>query len=202
MKNNEYGLTKSEKLFADAYLADKDLNGTQAYLSIHPNSSKQAAGVSAHRMLKNAKIQLYIADKMKEREKRTEITQDMVVKELACMAFAKASDYAKVIEHQAVYTTDDGTRIPLYDKDGKELLVKAVDVQLTDNLTEDQVRAIAGIKNGKYGVEVSLNDKTKALELLGRHLGMFKDKLDISGALDTEKSKLDDLIAQMVGEDE
>ncbi len=50
--------------------------------------------------------------------------------------------------------------------------------------------AIAGIKEGDNVIEVKLNDKGKALELIGRHLGMFKDKLEVSGALDTEKPSL------------
>ncbi len=40
--------------------------------------------------------------------------------------------------------------------------------------------------------------KKKALELLGRHLGMFKDKLEVTG-LEAEQTKLDDLIRQMRG---
>ena len=47
-----------------------------------------------------------------------------------------------------------------------------------------------------------LSDKLKALELIGRHLGMFKDKIELSGGLDTEKTKLDDLLQQMRGGDE
>ena len=42
-------------------------------------------------------------------------------------------------------------------------------------------------------------DRVRALELLGRHLGMFKDKVELSGGLDTEKTKLDDLLQQMRG---
>ena len=43
-------------------------------------------------------------------------------------------------------------------------------------------------------------DKIKALELLGKHLGMFEDKVKLSGTLETEKTKLDDLISQMRGD--
>jgi phage terminase small subunit len=46
--------------------------------------------------------------------------------------------------------------------------------------------------------EVRMADKLKALELIGRHLGMFRDKVEVSG-LEAEKSKLDDLITQMRG---
>jgi len=57
-------------------------------------------------------------------------------------------------------------------------------------MPRDKMGAIAGIKEGDNVIEVKLNDKGKALELIGRHLGMFKDKLEVSGALDTEKPSL------------
>ena len=55
------------------------------------------------------------------------------------------------------------------------------------------------IKDGKYGIEIKLNDKEKALELLGRHLGMFKDKVEVSG-LEDEKKKLADILQQLRGD--
>ena len=48
------------------------------------------------------------------------------------------------------------------------------------------------------GADKYLNDKEKALELLGRHLGMFKDKLEVS-AMDEEKSKLEAILKQIGG---
>ena len=126
------------------------------------------------RMLTNANVAKYITERMEERQKRTEITQDRVLKELAVIAFAKATDYAEV-------------------KDGQVI------IKDTEELNEQQARAIAGIKEGKFGVEVKLNDKEKALELLGRHLGMFKDKVEVSG-LDEEKKKLEDILQQIRGD--
>lgn len=190
-------LTEKQKRFANEYLID--LNATRAYKVAYPNVKKDStASQAGSRMLRNVKVAAYIEKRMRDREKRTEITQDMVLKELAAIGFAKASDYAKVIEKQAVYTSEEGTRIPLYDENGNPVMVNDVKLTLTDELSEEQVRAIAGIKQGKYGIEVAQCDKVKALELLGRHLGMFKDKVEVSG-LDEEKSKLDDLIEQMRG---
>ena len=71
----------------------------------------------------------------------------------------------------------------------------------TDELTHDQRAVIAGVKNGKFGTEIKTNDKVRALELLGKHLGMFKDRVEVSGTLKAEQSKLADLIKQM-SEDE
>ena len=72
-------------------------------------------------------------------------------------------------------------------------------------LPEDTA-AIQSVKVKTFGEdglerEIKMADKLKALELLGKHLGMFRDKLEVSGTLETEKTKLDDLLQQMRGGD-
>lgn len=166
-------MTEKQKIFADEYLID--LNATRAYRKAYPSVKRdETAAQAGSRMLRNVKVAAYIQERMQERQKRTEITQDRVLQELAAIAFAKATDYAEV----------------------KDECVKIKD---TKDLDEQQIRAIAGIKEGKFGIEVKLNDKEKALELLGRHLGMFKDKVEISG-LEEEKKKLGDILEQLRGD--
>lgn len=190
-------LTKGRKRFADEYLID--LNGTRAYKVVYPNvKNDETAAAAAARLLRDVKVQEYIDKRIKDREKRTEITQDMVVKELAAIAFSNASDYAKVIEKQAVYTAENGRRIPLEDENGNPIMINDVELTLTENLSTEQKKALSGIKHGKYGIEVASCDKVRALELLGRHLGMFKDKVEVSG-MQEEMSKLDNLLKQVGG---
>ena len=166
-------MTEKQKIFADEYLID--LNATRAYRKAYPSVKRdETAAQAGSRMLRNVKVAVYIQERMQERQKRTEITQDRVLQELAAIAFAKATDYAEV----------------------KDECVKIKD---TKDLDEQQIRAIAGIKEGKFGIEVKLNDKEKALELLGRHLGMFKDKVEVSG-LEEEKKKLGDILEQLRGD--
>ena len=158
-------MTKKQKIFADEYLID--LNATRAYRAAYPSVKKdETARANGSRMLTNANVAKYISERMQERQQRTEVTQDMVVKELAAIAFARATDYAAV---------KGGT----------------VCIKNTDALSDDQIRAIAGIKEGANGIEIKLNDKEKALELLGRHLGMWNDKLDI------KTPAIDDSIKEM-----
>ena len=146
-------MTEKQKRFCDEYLID--LNATRAYKVAYKNvKSDDVANAAASRLLTNVNVKNYIDDCMEERQKRTEVTQDRVIQELAAIAFSKVTDYATV----------------------KDDMVKIKD---TDELTEKQIRAISGIKEGKFGIELKLNDKEKALELLGRHLGMWNDKLDI-----------------------
>ncbi len=166
-------MTEKQKIFANEYLID--LNATRAYRVAYPSVKKdETAAAAATRMLRNVKVAAYIQERMRERQKRTEITQDRVLQELAAIAFAKATDYAEVEDGQVI-------------------------IKDTVNLDEQQVKAIAGIKEGKYGIEVKLNDKEKALELLGRHLGMFKDRMEVSG-LEEEKKKLGDILDQLRGD--
>lgn len=113
---------------------------------------------------------------MAERSKRTVITADMVINELATIAFANGTDFAHVVERPLIlnnsYVVDPDT--------GQIRTNKAVELIPTDKLPEDKRKAISGIKEGKYGIEVTSCDKLKALELLGRHLGMFRDKVNRS----------------------
>lgn len=165
-------MTKKQKIFADEYLID--LNATRAYKVAYPSVKKdETAAQAGSRMLRNVKVAAYIQERMEERQKRTEITQDRVLEELAAIAFARATDFAEIKDDRVI-------------------------IKDTAGLTERQIKAIAGIKEGKFGIELKLNDKEKALELLGRHLGMFKDRLEVSG-LEDEKKKLGDILEQLRG---
>ena len=141
------------------------------------------AAASATRLLRNVKVTEYIHNRMDDRKKRTEITQDMVLNELALIAFSNATDYANVIEREATVEIN-GKLQPLLDEEGNSVKYRTVEPVLTKELTEEQSRVISVMKKGKDGFEVRPYDKIKALELLGRHLGMFNDKMELSG--DTE----------------
>lgn len=138
-------LTEKQKRFVAEYLVD--LNATQA--AIRAGYSERTADRIGPELLGKTCVSAEIQRAIQARQKRTEITQDMVLRELAAIGFAKASDYAQV-------TASGGVRITP-----------------TEELSDVQRRALSGIKEGKFGVEVSSYDKVKALELLGKHLGMF-----------------------------
>lgn len=42
----------------------------------------------------------------------------------------------------------------------------------------------AGVKRTKDGIELRTHDRKAVLELIGRHLGMFKDKVEVSGQVE------------------
>lgn len=175
-------ITDKQKAFVDEYLID--LNATRAYRAVYKAvKSDETAKAAASRLLTNVNVKDYLDRRMKDREKRTEITQDKVLAELAKIAFANGSDFAKVVQKSF--------KRPKYDEDTKEVIgeedvyYKTVDVELTEEIPKDKLAAISGIKSTKEGIEVKMNDKVKALELIGRHLGMFNDKLEVKGEIKT-----------------
>lgn len=176
-------LTEKQKIFVNEYLID--LNATRAYKVAYKSCKKdETAAVNGNRMLRNAKVKEYINKRMKDREQRTEITQDKVLEEIAKIAFANGTDFAKVVTKSFMK--------PVLDKEGnptgeeKEVFYKDVEIEDTENMPEDKRKAISAIKQTKFGISIESCDKVRALELLGKHLGMFTDKVEHSGAIANE----------------
>jgi len=151
--------------FVDEYMVD--FNATQA--AIRAGYKAKTAHVIGAENLRKPKIAEEIARRQKDLQKRTEVSQDRVVKELARIAFANIADYIHV--ETQTRTKDDGT----------EVTYQTVMFNETQELSADQRAALAVVKQSVNGVELKLHDKIKALELLGRHIGMFNDKLSLSG---------------------
>lgn len=142
-------LTEKQARFVEEYLVD--LNATQAAIRAG-YSEKTARSVGCENLTK-PDIQEAIKSAMSLRSERTEITQDMVLRELAAIGFSRITDYVNI-------------------KNG------VVELNDTSSLTDSQNASIASIKEGKFGIELKNYDKLRALELLGQHLGMFHGKSD------------------------
>ncbi|MEG1345597.1 MAG: terminase small subunit [Acidaminococcaceae bacterium] len=160
-------LNDKHKRFCEEYLVD--LNATQAYIRAGYKVSERVAAVNAVRLMAKPEVQEYIARRQKELQRKTGITQEWVLEELYRVAAANASDFATI------------------KKVGR---FRTVDVLATEDIPEDKLSAIAGVKQGNFGIEVKLHDKLKALELLGKHLGLF-DNPDKGN--DGEVTIIDDL---------
>lgn len=169
-------LTEKQKKFVNEYL--KDLNATRAYKSAYPTCKKdETANVNGSKLLRNTKVAEYLEKRMRKRSERTEITQDNVLKELASIAFAKVTDFVTV-ENGCVMIKD------------------------TSEIPEALLPAIESIKEGKNGIEIKFHDKNKSLEMLGRHLGMFNDKVQVSGTLNNPMEGLTtEELKKLIGDD-
>ena len=148
-------LSEKQKRFVAEYLVD--LNATQA--AIRAGYSKRTARSQGQRMLTNVDIQDAVQAAMREQQARTGVTQDRVIRELEKIAFADRSAYARVVTVRAA----DACKRP----------VQVVELADTEELTDDQRAALAGVEETRNGIKISSYDKLKALELLGRHLGVF-----------------------------
>lgn len=161
-------LTEKQRKFVEEYLID--LNATQA--AIRAGYSVKTANEQGSQNLAKLSIQEEIAKEMAERSKRTGINQDRVVLELAKIAFVKITD-----------VVDDEGRIKQDAADEDLACIESVKVKEIPTRSGD-----VGIER-----EVKLSPKLKALELLGKHLGMWNDKLDVNVTLPVVITGEDDL---------
>ena len=151
-------LTEKQKRFVDEYLID--LNATQA--AIRAGYSSKSASEQGCRLLANVNVRACVDKAMAERSKRTGINADRVLWELGKIAFVNAID---------VINMDDATILSEAARDD------------TAAIASVKVKIIPGEDGDGVEREVRLADKLKALELCGKHLGMFTDKLDITGPI-------------------
>lgn len=158
-------MTPKQARFVDEYLID--LNATQA--AIRAGYSKKTAEWIGPQLLGKTHVSEAVSERMKAREQRTEITQDRVLKELARLAFLdirKAFDENGNLKH--VKDLDDETAAAIAGMEVSE--INAGDVQ------------IGSLK------KIKLSDKKGALELIGRHLRMWNDKLDLNANINVADS--------------
>lgn len=153
-------LTRQQKIFADEYLID--LNGTRAYRVAYPATKKEETAASnASRLIRNDNVSAYIQAAMDARSKRTEITQDRVLKEYARIAFFDPRKFFK----------PDGSLKKITElDDDSSACISGMDI-ITKN-----VMGSDGNFEPEYTKKIKIADKLKALQDIGRHLNMFKEQ--------------------------
>lgn len=176
-------MTEAQKRFADEYLID--LNATRAYKVAYSRCKKdETANVNGSKLLRNTKVQEYLSKKQKEIEKRTEVTQDMVVQELARIAFFNIKDiYSKDGTLKQIKDIDNNTAKAIA---SVKTLQKAGSMKININMQgQDEEIPLEHVE--EQTIEFKTNDKVKALELLGKHLGMFNDiNVNMKNAIQVE----------------
>jgi len=169
IEQSEFQITDRMKKFVDEYLVD--FNATQA--AIRAGYSPDTANEQGSQLLARPDIRELVAEGQKEVMERTQTFQDNAVDELKIVGFSDLADFLTV-------------------KEGG-----IVEQKSFDQLTKEQTKCIKKIKqvvrsthaadgsllHQTATLEIELHDKLKALELLGRHLGMFNDTLRLEGAL-------------------
>lgn len=151
-------LTKKQQMFVKEYLVD--LNATQA--AIRCGYSEKTAKEQAYRLFTNVHIMESVQAGMDKRSERVGVTGDRVLEEIGHSAFVDPAKF--------------------FDEHGRLLQIH--------DMPEEVRRSIAGIKvrkerSGEFDednkpimddiTEIKVNDKTKNLELYGKHLKLFND---------------------------
>ncbi len=148
-------MTKKQKLFVEEYLID--LNATQA--AIRAGYSPDTAGSIGGENLKKPEISAAIAKAMAERSRRTGINQDRILQEIAKLALVNIDD---VVDLETGKIKESATKEDL-------ACIQSIKIKPTEFGTER---------------EIKFYDKKGSLEMAGKHLGMFKDKLELEADMD------------------
>jgi phage terminase small subunit len=169
-------LTAKQQAFVDEYLID--LNATQA--AIRAGYSVKTAEQQGYQLLQKTSVSEAIAVAMAKRSRRTGISQDRILQQLAKIAF---SDMKDVMEWKTIqYPLTDFEGKPILDPDGNQETDPHLRIILKESSEVDGavIQEISeSNKGGMITHTVKLNDRMKALELLGKHLGMWTDKQQI-----------------------
>lgn len=160
-------MTPKQEAFALAYVETG--NASEAYRRAYnaENMSERAIAVEASRLLGHPAVSLKVTSLRKAAEERTGITVDRVLNELGRVAFSDIRD--------VVHWHEDG-----------------VDLIPSNDITADVAATIREVKVSKTTTrgkddyeqtreqrEVKLYDKLRALELIGKHLGVFVERSEV-----------------------
>lgn len=157
-------LTPKQERFVDEYLVD--LNATAAA----GRAGYRQPNAQGPRLLVNVGVAAAIAAAQVERGRRTQLSADQVLRELALVA---TSDVTR-------YEVDDRGRLTL-PEGADPALFRAV------SSYKRKVRSLGGDDGGtEVETEIKLWPKVQALELLARHLGMLIERLEVKGGMTVE----------------
>lgn len=148
-----------------------DLNAKQA--AIRAGYSRRTAEVQGPRLLRNAQVKAAVDAGLAARTARLEVKRDELLAELLRFVRVDIGD--------------------AYDTKG--------DLKKLSKMSPDLRRAISGIKVTEHGTELKFWSKTTALELLGKHLGLWVDKVEHSGSIarPLKGKSADEILAALKG---
>lgn len=153
------GWPAKQSRFVDEYCVS--LHGTEAALAA--GYAKNSAASTATRLLKDQKITTEVAIVLKERGEKLGLTADVVLKKLWRWANANVFD---VLEYKR---TGEG-----------EGAVTEITIKHPDDIPKELQDCVQEIAQTKQGIRVKMIDKLAATRLVGLHLAMFTEKLDVS----------------------
>lgn len=160
-------LTDKQKKFALLYVELN--NASEAYRQAYSteNMSNEDVWNEAYRLKNNPDVAPRIAELRSRVAERAEISIDRIATELAKIGFANMSDF--------IGRNEDGSPTVNLPEDPNALAI-------VSEVTVDRVKSRENDDNTYTDrIKFKLHDKLSALDKLGKHLGMFNDKLEVTG---------------------
>lgn len=153
-------LEPKKEFFIQEYLIDLNIGKTALRVGI--------SAQTAYEWIRNPSIAARIRQAQAQRLVRIGITQDRVLQEMAMLSHSR-------INH---YLVDDDGQITLTPDAPKDAMAAVQSVKR-------RVKTVTNTKTGEttttIDVEIKLWDKPTPLKLMGRHVGLFPDRMELTG---------------------
>jgi len=162
-------LNTKQQRFVEEYLIDH--NATQA--AIRAGYSKRTAGSIGEENLKKPEIKAAIDAGLEELRKKAAVTVEQIIAEYKRIAFADIKNFLEFKTVKAIVG---------HDKDGSPIFgyQNIVEVKPSDKVDGRVISEVSISKDGTF--KFKLHDKKGALDALGKHLQMFIEKHEHTGA--------------------
>lgn len=172
-------MTPGMLAFAQEYL--RSFNGTAAYLLTHPGTTPAAASVSAHRLLRNAKVRAYIEQHRERLAVDVDFSREDVIRELVALVRADPNELTQMrhVSCDSCWPEQDGTP-PIWQEPNPECLHCQGDgiprpwFADTRKLSPAARRLFSGVKTTKDGIQVLMRDQDGALDKLAKVFGAYE----------------------------
>lgn len=157
-------LTNSKReLFAQALAAGNTADEAYKAAGYNPHRANAA------RMSANEDVRSRVQEILSASAERAGITRERIQAELAKIAFG---DIRKAVRW--------GDGVLVKDESGFDHVLNDVALVASNKIDDDTACAISEVRKTKEGMSIKMYDKQKALELLGKDIGMFVERLESS----------------------
>ena len=194
-------LNKKELLFVDEYFKNS-FNASKAYKLVYKScKSDGTARTEASRMLTKPNIKQEIEKRQIELRKKSEIKREDILNDLRIIKDVNICDYMKIVKMtRTISKIDYETGEMIEEEEEYDVL----EYKPTDELTQEQQKAIKSIEQTKTGIKYTFYEKDKAIDTINKMLGFYDNQIVLNKTINTDflKDKTTEELLKMLEEDE
>jgi phage terminase small subunit len=166
-------LTDKQRRFVEEYAGSAKFNGSEAARRAGYTGNENTITTMASKLLANKEISEAIQARMDKLAAKCDISAEKVLRELALLGFSNMRDYMQI-------TSDGDPYISLSD------LTREQAAAISELTVEDYKEGRGEDARDVKRIKIKVSDKRGALELLGKHLGIFKNDGQVNVNLSLE----------------